>query len=303
MTQSNGSPIRSMTGFARVRRMTAQGELILSLRGVNHRGLDLHFHFSPDFEPFESAMRKAISARVIRGHIDVRLQVVRVRGSGKPNWNRDLMAAWVEAYRAASKEYSLIGQADINYALQLPGMLVDAAPVEPSPEMEATLIEALEEALAQFNQHRDSEGSHTAAVVAGHAAGIREAAGKIAAIRDTIMPALQSRLQERLEDLLGSAGIEPQRLAQEAALLAERSDIGEEVTRLGLHADRLLAMIEAGGEIGKKLEFLLQEMHREVNTILSKSNATGEPGRAVVELALAVKSEIEKIREQSQNLE
>jgi uncharacterized protein (TIGR00255 family) len=122
-------------------------------------------------------------------------------------------------------------------------------------------------------------------------------------IRESVVPSLQARLRQRLADLLGNAGIEPQRLAQEAAMLADRGDIGEEITRLNIHAGQLEALLEAGGEVGKKLDFLLQEMHRETNTILSKSNGAGEPGRRLTELALGVKSGIEKIREQSLNLE
>jgi uncharacterized protein (TIGR00255 family) len=122
-------------------------------------------------------------------------------------------------------------------------------------------------------------------------------------IRETIVPALQARLHDRLTELLKSATIEPQRLAQEAAILADRSDVGEEIAWLKIHAGQLESLLEDGGEVGKKLDFLLQEMHREANTVLSKSNGAGEPGRRITELALALKSDIEKIREQSLNLE
>ena len=122
-------------------------------------------------------------------------------------------------------------------------------------------------------------------------------------IRSGAMPAFQKRLQERLTELLRTSNVEPQRLAQEAALLADRSDISEELIRLKTHAGELAQLVGAGGEIGKKLDFLLQEMNRETNTILSKTGGLGDLGLTITELALAAKSEIDKIREQSLNLE
>jgi len=122
-------------------------------------------------------------------------------------------------------------------------------------------------------------------------------------IREGATAAFENRLAERLKDLLKGAQIDPQRLAQEAAILADRSDIGEELARLKIHSAQLAALLDAGGEVGKKLDFLLQEMNRETNTILSKSNGAGDAGLKITELGLAAKSAIEKIREQSLNLE
>ncbi len=136
-----------------------------------------------------------------------------------------------------------------------------------------------------------------------HSAAIEAAADEIAQLRTGVVAALQAKLAERLGDLLAGANVEPARLAQEVAYLADRSDIAEEVTRLGIHQARLGDLLDAGREIGKKLDFLLQEMNREATTILSKSGAAGETGRRLSELGLQVKSEIEKIREQSLNLE
>jgi uncharacterized protein (TIGR00255 family) len=122
-------------------------------------------------------------------------------------------------------------------------------------------------------------------------------------LRSQAAPAFQARLSERLAELLGGTSVEPQRLAQEAALLADRSDISEEITRLTVHTSQLEALLAAGGEIGKKLDFLLQEMGREANTILSKTSGAGDLGLVMTEVGLAVKAEIEKIREQALNLE
>jgi uncharacterized protein (TIGR00255 family) len=122
-------------------------------------------------------------------------------------------------------------------------------------------------------------------------------------IRSRLGPEFQARLSDKLADLLKEVAVDPQRLAQEVAFLVDRSDISEEITRLKVHAVQLDDLLVGGGEIGKKLDFLLQEMHRETNTILSKSSGVGEAGLEISDLALTVKAEIEKVREQGLNLE
>ncbi len=136
-----------------------------------------------------------------------------------------------------------------------------------------------------------------------HNARVAAVAEQMERIREGALGAFQSRLSERLKELLKGAQIDPQRLAQEAAILADRSDIGEELARLKIHSAQLAALLDAGGEVGKKLDFLLQEMNRETNTILSKTNGAGEAGLKITELALEAKAAIEKVREQSLNLE
>jgi uncharacterized protein (TIGR00255 family) len=292
MSAKSKYPIRSMTGYARVRHASPDGEITFSLRSVNHRGLDVHFHTAPDLDPYEGALRKAISTHVTRGHVDVRAAVRRSGAAESVSWNRPLLEAWLAAFRRAREDYHLPGEPDLNAALRIPGMLGDPGGVEPAADLETRLVAACEEALAILNEFRSREGAETAAVLRGYAATIRDAAEE-----------MQTRLNEKLAELLRGSTIDPQRLAQEAAILADRGDIGEEITRLKIHSGQLEALLETGGEIGKKLDFLLQEMHRETNTILSKSNGAGEHGRRVTDLALGVKSDIEKIREQSLNLE
>ncbi|MBI3470451.1 MAG: DUF1732 domain-containing protein, partial [Candidatus Solibacter usitatus] len=197
----------------------------------------------------------------------------------------------------------LEGQPDVNSALRIPGMLrIDAAP-EIGPDLEKTLLGAMEEALATLNTVREREGAAIAAEMRGRCTAITGHAAEMEEIRSRATPEFQKRMKERLRNLLRGAGIEPQRLAQEAALLADRSDIAEELMRLKTHAGQLSALLDDGGEIGKRLDFLLQEMNREANTILSKTGGLGELGLKITDLALAAKAEIDKIREQSLNLE
>src|SRR5687767_4803174 len=238
--------IRSMTGYARVRHDGAAEQIVFSLRSVNHRGLDIHFHTSSDLEPYESAIRKAISTHVTRGHVDVRVNVKRAAAGDAASWNRPLMESWLAAFRQAQREYGINSEPDLNAAFRIPGMLGEAVTEEPAAEFEARLVAACEEALRVLNEFRTREGAETAAVLHGYAGRIRDAASEMEQIRVIIMPMLQARLQERLNDLLRGAAIEPQRLAQEAAILADRSDIGEEITRLKIHSGQLDALLAGG---------------------------------------------------------
>lgn len=297
------APIRSMTGFARVLRSTPHGEISVSLKSVNHKGLDPHFHLEADLEAFEGAMRAMLKKAVLRGHVDVRCSVVRSGDSAAGGLNTPLLHAGLAAFRKAAREEGLDTQPDLNQLMRLPGMF--GAGVEPAadPGVERPLLAVFEEALEVLNVFRAREGAELAALIRDHNRTIAAGAGEMADIRSRAVPAFQNRLAERLNELLANSALDPQRIAQEAALLADRSDIGEEISRLQIHSRQLDEILDAGGEVGKKLDFLLQEMNRETNTVLSKTNGIGELGLRITDLALAAKAGIEKIREQALNLE
>lgn len=297
------APIRSMTGFARVLRSTPHGEISVSLKSVNHKGLDPHFHLEADLEAFEGAMRAMLKKAVLRGHVDVRCSVVRSGDPAAGGLNTPLLHACLAAFRKAAREEGLDTQPDLNQLMRLPGMF--GAGVEPAadPGVERPLLAVFEEALEVLNVFRAREGAELAALIRDHNRAITAGAGEMADIRSRAVPAFQNRLAERLNELLANSALDPQRIAQEAALLADRSDIGEEISRLQIHSRQLDEILDAGGEVGKKLDFLLQEMNRETNTVLSKTNGIGELGLRITDLALAAKAGIEKIREQALNLE
>lgn len=292
-----------MTGFARARRVTPDVEIVVSIKSVNHRGLDIHFHNPAELDAYETAMRAVIKQRVARGHIDVRAGVNRLTAVQPLAVNEALLASYVAAFRQAAAAHKIAGDPDLNAAFRLPGMLSDAPEEEPDAEFEKLLLSAVEEALDALNSFRAREGSELAAVIREHNRRLAGYAAEIESIQQSVVPAYQGRLQERLADLLSGIGVDPQRLAQEVAILADRSDVHEEVARLKIHSNQLEQLVCCGGDIGKKLDFLLQEMNREANTILSKSGNTPELGMKISDLALAAKSDIEKIREQALNLE
>jgi uncharacterized protein (TIGR00255 family) len=298
--------VRSMTGFARVRRTVELGELTLSLKSVNHRGLDLHFHMPPEMDSLEAAVRGVVKTGVVRGHLQIHLSFARTAAAGEAPLNRALLDVYMRAFREAAETYQVSGQPDLNSALRIPGML-SAATAGASGELPEEVIQAVleltAEAVMALNAFREREGDATMRELRQRCENIRGLVERIEQIREGAIPAFQKRLRDKLTDLLHGAGIDPQRLAQEAALLADRSDIDEELVRLQTHATQLEAILKSGGEVGKRLDFLLQEMNRESNTILSKTGGLGDIGLTITELALAAKSEIDKIREQSLNLE
>jgi len=291
-----------MTGYASVRRSLEGGELTLTVKALNHRSLDVHVHLPVELERFEPALRGVVKQHVRRGHLQIQVRLASSRRSALVFLNLPLLDAYLTAFRRAAAVHGLHGEPDLNAALRLPGMF-EIAEQEPGLETESCLVEALQEALAALNEQREYEGHQMALELKARNAAIREAALRIEELRERVAPALEARLQQRVQELIAGGAVDPQRLAQEVAYLVERSDVAEELTRLKVHAAQLQELLDSGGEIGKKLDFLLQEMHRETNTILAKTSGAGEPGLAITELALAAKAEIEKIREQALNLE
>lgn len=299
------SPLRSMTGFARARRPLGDGELVVSVKTLNHRSLDVHVHAPSVTDPFENAVRSLVKSRLVRGHVEVRIALPPGAMNGSSTaLNRTLLEEYLSAFNQAAAEHGLDAHPDLNAALRIPGMFGEVSEgSELPPGTETAMLDALGAALDELNQFRAREGAEIAKEMSGHNTQLGVLAEEMEKIRANAQEVFQSRLAERLKDLLKGVQLDPQRLAQEAAVLADRSDIGEELARLKIHAGQLATLLDAGGESGKKIDFLLQEMNRETNTILSKTSGAGEIGLKITELALAAKAAIEKIREQALNLE
>ncbi|MEI9972460.1 MAG: YicC/YloC family endoribonuclease [Ignavibacteriota bacterium] len=293
-----------MTGFARVRRIAEDTEIVISLKSVNHRGLDLHFHLPASLDAIENDIRGVVKAGVARGHVQINLNLARVSGE-TAGLNRPLLALYVNAFREAADLYQIADrQPDLNAALRIPGMLgTGGEDAEIGEALAKAILATATEAVVTLNAFREREGIVTANEMRQRGRNICELVTRMDEIRAGAVPAFLKRLKEKLADLLHGANVDPQRLAQEAAILADRSDIAEELVRLRTHATQLDEILAGNGEVGKRLDFLLQEMNREANTVLSKTGGLGDLGLTITELALAAKSEIDKIREQSLNLE
>lgn len=296
--------LRSMTGYARARRTNDLGEVTATVKSVNHRALDLHAHVPGELEQYEPALRGVVKKYLSRGHIDLRVNFAPAHAISAAALNRPLFEAYLKALGEAERDYGVAGVKDVNAALRIPGMLAQPISDDDTPaELEQLVISAVEDALVALNVFREREGAEIRGLLKGHNVDVRRDAAEIERLRMPAVEHFHKRLVERLAELLNGVAMDPQRLAQEAAVLADRSDITEEIGRLQVHSRELDVLLDKGGELGKKLDFLMQEMNRETNTILSKTSGVGELGLKITGLGLEIKANIERIREQVLNLE
>jgi uncharacterized protein (TIGR00255 family) len=272
----------------------------LSLKSVNHRFLDLHFRLPSGTDSLEMQLRRLLKENVARGHLEVSLSLDR-SSSDTFSLNRELVSGYIAAFRAAAAEFSLATEPDLNAVLRIPGAL-DSASDAAEGEIEAAVMAKVGEAIDRLNQMREEEGRGIVRELRQRMTHLQEAAGSVQQHRRAVLHNYTERLQSRLQELLGST-LDRERVLQEAALLVDRSDIQEEIVRLENHVQHFLGLLDEGGEIGKKLDFLLQEMNREANTLLSKTSGLAGEALNITEAGLAMKAEIEKSREQVQNLE
>ena len=294
--------VRSMTGYAQVKvHVDDQLTLSLSLKSVNHRFLDLHLRLPGELDPIEIKVRRILKERLHRGHIEVTISLERTGGSAF-SVNRNLVGGYLRTFREVAEEFGVSAEPDLNAVLKLPGALNAAENGDGMAALEEQVSAALKECIDRLNHMREEEGHGAAADLRNRMTHLSSATHEVDQLRGRVLKAYQEKLHGRMQELLGSH-IDHDRILQEAAILAERSDIQEELVRMKNHIHHFLSLLDAGGETGKKLDFLLQEMNREANTLMSKTTGvTGEALR-VTELGLAMKSEIEKAREQIQNLE
>jgi uncharacterized protein (TIGR00255 family) len=293
--------LRSMTGFAQVRgHVNAQMAFALSLKAVNHRFLDLHFRLPSDTDSLEMKLRRILKEKMARGHVEVILNLDR-SGSNGVALNRQLIAGYVQAFRAAADEFGVEGEPDLNVVLRMPGAM-DAGAERSGEELEAAVLAKADEAISRLNDMREEEGRSIDTELRARMAGVEKAASGVEAHRATVLRSYSDRLQARIQELLGTH-VEKERVLQEVAVLVDRSDIQEELVRLTAHVKHFVGLLDQGGEVGKKMDFLLQEMNREANTLLSKTSGLAGEALKITEMGLLMKSEIEKSREQVQNLE
>lgn len=293
-----------MTGFAQARAEARGWSLRLTLRSVNHRFLDVHLHLPEGFEALEPQIRQSIRERIRRGHVDVKLYF-EPASPAAIGVNREVAAAYLEAAESLRGQFGLKAEPDLGSILRLPGVIAPPLnSVEKDYEELTKLTEqCLGEALERLDHMRESEGRHLRDEMCARLNELVGQTARIAMLAERARPAYAQRLEARLKELLGDVSLDPARLAQEAAVAAERSDIAEELGRLQSHLGQFETILASASEVGKKLDFLLQEMQREANTLLSKTPGGDSEGLAITQVALEAKSEIEKLREQVQNIE
>ena len=290
--------IKSMTGYGQG---TASGDtftVTVDLRSVNNRNLDIHWRAPQDLMSLEIPLKKQIQAAVSRGRVDVSITFSQT-GDASYELNRPLIRGYLDALRTMRDEFGLAGDADLATIARLPNVLL--APSNNHTLSEAAIqgVEAaLTHALTALVAMRAVEGHELQKELLARVERIEKHVGAIIANADGVVDAYREKLRKRVTELLDKASVDETRLAQEVAYLAERSDITEEITRLKSHMTQLRELLSGDGEIGKKLDFLLQETNREANTILSKSSEL-----SICDAAIEIKTEVEKLREQANNIE
>jgi uncharacterized protein (TIGR00255 family) len=248
----------------------------------------------------EMKLRRLLKEKVARGHIELTLSIDRGTSDGY-GLNRELVGGYIQAFRAAAAEFGLAAEPDLNVILRMPGAM-DASSGAAGGELEAAVLGQIEEALVRLNQMREEEGRGIERELRERMEHIQKASSGVERHRHAILQGYLDKLRSRMQELIGPQA-DSERLLQEAALLVDRSDIQEELVRLQTHIQHFLGLLDEKGEVGKKLDFLLQEMNREANTLLSKTSGLAGDALKITEMGLTMKSEIEKSREQVQNVE
>jgi uncharacterized protein (TIGR00255 family) len=297
-----------MTGFASLRGQAGDFGFALTLKSVNHRHLDLLVRVPLGFEALEAALRRTLKERLRRGHVELALQLDKASSSGRAELNEPLLASYVGLYRRAAQLHGLTGEPDVNELLRLPSVLSAESAVlrVDEAELAPAVHAAMDDLLGRFNAVRAAEGEALAVELRASMQRIQTLADEVSQLRAAVPEAQVQRLRARLAELLEGSGarVAEDRILMEAAVLAERGDVEEELVRLRTHVGRFLDLLAGGGELGRQLDFLLQELNREANTLLSKTGTSaGEAGLRITELGLQVKVELERAREQVQNLE
>ena len=289
--------MQSMTGYGRAFREIDGRQMTIELKSVNHRFLDIAFRMPRNLMFLEDAARKAIGARLARGHVDVFVTYRNLRTDA-----RKVMVdrALFEAYAGALEEVSGFGLRDDRTLMsiaRLPDVLLVTEADEDQEAVSALMLETLNEALDQLVAMREREGASMKADLSGRVDEIERMTGEIEKRYPETVSEYKARLRAAVEELVGQ-NVDESRLLMEVAIMADRSAIAEEIVRLNSHVQQLRALFESPEPIGRRIDFIVQELNRETNTISSKSQDI-----PITRLTVDLKSEIEKLREQLQNIE
>ena len=286
--------IQSMTGYAVASADSPRGALNLELRSVNSRFLDLQFRIADELRAAEPQLRELIAGRVARGKIDCRLSIGDPAQPVAPRLNAQALERLKIMEREITGAFPAAGALSVGELLRWPGVLA-----EPALDQEATraaLAALARQALDELCAARAREGARLAEILRERVAEMRRRLAEVAPLVPEAVATYRARLAERLREVL-EAGVE-ERIRTEIALFAAKSDVDEEITRLGAHMDEVERVLAEGGAAGKRLDFLSQELNREANTLASKA-----AGLKIADCALELKLLIEQIREQVQNIE
>lgn len=297
--------IHSMTGYGRGQWQEESWLCRVEVKSVNHRYLDIQNRLPSELSSLDGKIRKWIQKRIRRGRIDLFLKIERGDDPGF-SLNRPLFEGYLDTLKLLERDYSIGGNVDPGQLLRMPGMLAResvAISDEQLAVLEVGVASAVAQALSDLETMRRAEGQALGAEIRRRLDSIQTEVQTIETQSEGLLELHRERLKTRMETILSDVDIDPARLLQEAAHQADRGDIREEVSRLISHGAQCRALLSGSGEVGKKMDFMMQEMNREANTILSKNAGLADRRLEITNAAITVKTEIEKIREQIQNVE
>ena len=291
--------IKSMTGYGRAVKTMHGREFTVEIRSVNNRYLDANVKLPRVFGFAEDSVKARIKQEISRGKVDVFISAGAAEGGDvQISLNRSLLEGYLSAMRAIAADYSVQDDISVTALTRFSDIFLVEKQPEDEQQITEDILSVLDEALERFSAMRAAEGAALEADLRARAATILSLVEKVEARSPVTLAEYRARLAQKMQEVLQSTSIDEGRILQEAAIYADKIAVDEETVRLRSHLSQLDAMLTTGGAIGRKLDFLLQEFNREANTIGSKGNDI-EQARTVVE----IKAELEKIREQTQNIE
>lgn len=291
--------IKSMTGYGSGKAELGGKTFTVEIKSVNSRYSDFSIKMPRVYTFLEDPVRKAASARINRGKVDI---YINVESSGDDDSvvkvNEALAREYLEGLRTLSASLNISSNATAETFLRIPDVFTVAKADEDEALILKTVLDALSIALDGFDTMRIAEGEKLAGDLREHLGFILNATSEVEKRSPEIVMEYRARIEERMRDILGSATYDETRLLTEVAIFADKVNVNEETVRLKSHVDQFTKMLDEGGSVGRKIDFLIQEMNREINTIGSKSNDLD-----IARIVIDVKAEIEKLREQIQNVE
>ncbi|MBQ4323700.1 MAG: YicC family protein [Clostridia bacterium] len=291
--------IRSMTGYGRAQQATETRDITVEIKAVNHRYFELNARMSRAYLSLEDPIRAELRKSIVRGKVDLNLSVSRKEGDDtNVTVDRALLSQYLKELRAAAEEYGLKDDLTASSMLRLPSVVSTENGEEDIAEIWQEILPVLKEALSSFVSQREEEGKRLADDIIQKCEELNSFASRVEEHLPALMEAYELRLRTRIEELLGERSVEEGRILTEVAIMADKTAVDEELVRLRSHTAALKDMLEKGISNGKKMDFIVQELNREVNTLTSKIGDLD-----ITRIAIEMKSLIEKIREQIQNIE
>lgn len=291
--------IKSMTGYGRQKGENERREVQVEIKSVNHRYLDLNVKVPRIYSFLEEPIKTAVSAAVARGKVDIYLSITAKEGGDvKVSPNLALAGEYLRALEQVRDTYSLKDDISVMELAHMPDLLTVAREEPDAEEVKTQVLEVLGRALEEYNAMRRTEGERLCEDIARRGQEIGKMVDQVEQRSPQSVEEYRQKIAQRMTEILGDSDIAEQRILAEAALFADKVSVTEEVVRLRSHLSQLQKMVQGDAPVGRKLDFLVQELNREANTIGSKAN-----DYELAQIVIEIKAEIEKIREQIQNLE